>query len=325
MIEDRYYGFVYITKNLINGKLYVGQKSFTPDWKKYLGSGTALKLAIKKYGKQNFKKTILCYAENEEELNQLEYFYIKLFSAETSENFYNILGGYSNCPEAHRKLQGIQRVCLNTKEIFNSATEAALKYNLDPSSIRECCNKDKCLYCGEINNKRLVWCNYSDFLKMSDSEIKNKLELAYTETRSKKVYCITLNKEFKSISDAASHFNLDESSLCATLRGKCKYSGVFRNQKLLWCYSEKWNSFTLKQQKIYINNRKTTRNFNGSNNPRAKKVKCLNYDLIFNTCKEAAKFAGLKTAYGISACAKGREKTAGKHPLTNEALTWSYI
>ena len=51
MIEDRYYGFVYITKNLINGKLYVGQKSFTPDWKKYLGSGTALKLAIKKFQK----------------------------------------------------------------------------------------------------------------------------------------------------------------------------------------------------------------------------------------------------------------------------------
>jgi len=38
----------------------------------YMGSGKAIKLAIKKYGKQNFKKTILCYFENKEEMFEVE-------------------------------------------------------------------------------------------------------------------------------------------------------------------------------------------------------------------------------------------------------------
>ena len=56
------YGFVYITTNLINGKRYIGRCKFDTTrpnaWKTYLGSGVALKLAVKKYGRQNFKKVI---------------------------------------------------------------------------------------------------------------------------------------------------------------------------------------------------------------------------------------------------------------------------
>jgi group I intron endonuclease len=48
---------IYKTTNLLNGKWYVGRDSKNnPD---YLGSGTALKRAIVKYGRENFKKEIL--------------------------------------------------------------------------------------------------------------------------------------------------------------------------------------------------------------------------------------------------------------------------
>jgi hypothetical protein len=48
---------IYITTNLINGKQYIGLHS--KNNKSYLGAGTLLLKAIKKYGKENFSKEIL--------------------------------------------------------------------------------------------------------------------------------------------------------------------------------------------------------------------------------------------------------------------------
>lgn len=50
---------VYITTNLKNGKQYVGDHSTNNINDGYLGSGTALKSALKKYGRKNFKREIL--------------------------------------------------------------------------------------------------------------------------------------------------------------------------------------------------------------------------------------------------------------------------
>lgn len=90
------YGFIYITTNLINGKQYIGQhKGDGID--NYLGSGDRLLMAIKKYGRENFKREILEFADSIEELNELERYYIALAKAVENERFYNIAnGGYVN-------------------------------------------------------------------------------------------------------------------------------------------------------------------------------------------------------------------------------------
>lgn len=44
----------------------------------YLGSGLVLQNAIKKYGRENFKREILEFCENEEQCYELEYEYIKM-------------------------------------------------------------------------------------------------------------------------------------------------------------------------------------------------------------------------------------------------------
>lgn len=90
------YGFVYETTNNINGKRYIGQRRMSHDWEDdaYLGSGTILTKALKKYGKQNFSKTILDYAYSQKELDEKEKHYILINNATDSQHYYNIhVGG----------------------------------------------------------------------------------------------------------------------------------------------------------------------------------------------------------------------------------------
>lgn len=84
---------IYLTECLKNGKKYIGQHIYEND--NYLGSGKLLKEDIKKYGRKNFKKTILCYCTSIEEMNQKEIYYINLYNAVHDDNYYNIAEGGS--------------------------------------------------------------------------------------------------------------------------------------------------------------------------------------------------------------------------------------
>lgn len=84
--------YIYMTTNLINGKKYIGKhKGELND--PYLGSGTLLLRAIKKYGKENFKKDILYISKDEKENNIKEKEFIKVYNAVNDNNFYNIHEG----------------------------------------------------------------------------------------------------------------------------------------------------------------------------------------------------------------------------------------
>lgn len=67
--------YIYKVTNLINSKYYLGKRCFKGESisdDKYLGSGTLLKLALKKYGKENFKKEIITICLSNEELSRVE-------------------------------------------------------------------------------------------------------------------------------------------------------------------------------------------------------------------------------------------------------------
>lgn len=55
--------FVYETTNLSSGKIYVGAHATNIEDDGYLGSGKLLTQAIKKYGRENFKRKVLSYHE----------------------------------------------------------------------------------------------------------------------------------------------------------------------------------------------------------------------------------------------------------------------
>ncbi len=83
------FGYIYETTNLINYKTYIGKKTgeFDPN---YYGSGVLLKQALKKYGREHFKITILSVHDTLCELNDAEIRYIKARMPP-----YNIAGGGS--------------------------------------------------------------------------------------------------------------------------------------------------------------------------------------------------------------------------------------
>ena len=90
-------GFVYLTTNLVNGKVYVGQYTFKKDKRlnaTYIGSGTVFEQALEKYGRKNFKRKILklCYTINQ--LNGWETYYTLKYNPKLDPNIgYNQIIG----------------------------------------------------------------------------------------------------------------------------------------------------------------------------------------------------------------------------------------
>jgi len=59
--------------------------------------------------------------------------------------------------------------------------------------------------------------------------------------------------------------------------------------------------------------------------PICKKIKNLETEKVFETCVLAAKWCGLSDSSVIIKQAKGKRKSAGKHPETGEKLHWEYV
>lgn len=86
---------IYKTTNLINGKIYIGQDSKNNP--KYLGSGIVLNHAIKKYGKDNFKKEILEDCIDKNDMNTKEKYWILELNSRDRNIGYNITKGGDGC------------------------------------------------------------------------------------------------------------------------------------------------------------------------------------------------------------------------------------
>lgn len=96
--------YVYIITNLINGKKYIGMSINKKPWhlKTYYGSGKLIKQAIKKYGKENFKKEIIKEFDNESDTRLFEKKLIEDLRAIDDPMYYNLCaGGYGGGVKGH--------------------------------------------------------------------------------------------------------------------------------------------------------------------------------------------------------------------------------
>lgn len=90
---------------------------------------------------------------------------------------------------------------------------------------------------------------------------------------------------------------------------------------LEWCTKEYNNNYGTHNEKL---SKSLKGKYAGDKNPSARKVICITTGEIFNTMKDAEE--KYKVSYhSISKCCRGKQKSAGKHPVTGEKLIWEYV
>ena len=183
-------GTIYLTTNLVNHKIYIGQTSI--DRLSYIGSGTAIKKAIKKYGKHNFTRVILrTQIDSLEKLNFWEEYYIQLFNSKNPNIGYNITlggdnGGWKHTQESLDKIKIRSNQEDNKTRIRQIQKLAAKSLVGKPRTKKDKLNMVSTRF-GSIKEIQILTksgeilhvCNFSseaaEFTNISKSSIKNNL------------------------------------------------------------------------------------------------------------------------------------------------------
>ena len=227
------YGFIYVTTNLINGKMYVGQRTIQRiwnknSWKTYLGSGTHLHNAIKKYGRENFSRKIIDIAFDADELNKLEYFYTVKFNSVDNEQWYNLCygGGVDGLNKDNKKIQKkVVQYDLNGNFIkeYKSLNEASRDNNLCRNSIKNCCIGTQFK-----TDDRTTW-RYK-----GDSFDKFGLEEFIQPTKSVVQYDLNLNyiSTYSGVREAERQTSIDRSTIIRCCKKKQQTAGGYK-----WFYT----------------------------------------------------------------------------------------
>lgn len=130
------YHIIYQTENLINGKIYIGSHKTNDINDGYLGSGDRLKYAIRKYGKANFKRTVLFFLGTSEAMYAKERELVNEEFVKRDDTYNIIVGGtggrtflngtYRHSKETLQKMRdakiGMKSRWKNTYNVFNPTT-----------------------------------------------------------------------------------------------------------------------------------------------------------------------------------------------------------
>jgi group I intron endonuclease len=200
---------IYKTTNLINGKYYVGKdEKNNPE---YLGSGKILKQSISKHGIEKFKKEILEYCTNKDELKEREIYWINTLSATTLG--YNITEGGSGGRTKFNDIYQYNKTGEFVKK-WGSASEIEKVLGFDSSAILKVC-KGKLL-----STKGFIW----------SYEYKDKVD-SYNNSKTVKTLQYNKNgyfiKEWNSIIEIQKYYNISDRHIQITLDNSNKTAKGF--------------------------------------------------------------------------------------------------
>lgn len=276
---------IYIIKNRINGKMYIGQShSILCRWmahRSVLRSGRCpnrhLQSAWNKYGENAFEFSILELC-NVEDLDNREEYWIKHFDA--VNHGYNIRDGGNTSRGWKMNDEGRRHI------------SEALKGKKKP-----------------------------EWMGKYISERQKRYYESHIPSTSKPVVCLNTGEVFVNATAAHSKYqSADISALHEQCKGKTKSCGKNEMGKhLVWAYLDDYKQMTQEE----IQTRLTFVGSVASSTNNQKSARCLETGMVFDSCKDAAAYAGVSRAT-MNDCLHGRTKHAGKHPETEERLSWAW-
>jgi len=121
-------------------------------------------------------------------------------------------------------------ICINTREIFETAKEASEKHEIGRNNVGACCRGVR-KSCVNKNGVRLQFAFYEE----GKTYKLEKLDELHTTV--KKVYCETTNETFESMYKASKKYGVDVSGISSCCKGDCKSAGKLPDgTKLKWSF-----------------------------------------------------------------------------------------
>ncbi len=233
------YHYTYKITNLINNKIYYGVRMCycLPEKDSYWGSGTIIKRAIKKYGKENFKKEIEKTFTTREEAELYE---AKIVNEEfiEREDTYNLrIGGMngfgSKLSEEHKqKISESLKGELNpmyskthtkqAREKISKTHKGRILTKKHKDNISKVTKGEHNGMYGKKHSKETI-----EKMSISHKNMTEKTRQKIRESKCKHNYIITTPTGDSIITDNLKKFcrenNLDDGHMYKVLSGKCKH------------------------------------------------------------------------------------------------------
>lgn len=230
---------IYIHKNRINGKVYIGQTSETLERRSKGGSGYKTSPhfyhAIQQYGWENFEHFILEENLTSSQADVREKFWIKTFDATNPEKGYNLTEGgkYTSTTEVSKNRKRV--ICKETGQVFDSLTEAALWSGMKKTSTSNITSQilGKKTSAGKhpITGEALHW-------YFEGQEDLSVLKEKQPPVGSKRVKNLDTGEVFESVNAAARAYKISN----VTISKSCKTNGVIPtgtvHKKWHWIFCE---------------------------------------------------------------------------------------
>jgi hypothetical protein len=148
------YYIIYKTTNIVDGFEYIGQHSTVNLDDGYLGSGKRLKNAIKRYGRESFKKEILYIFDTFDKMNQKEIELVNESYIKRPDAYNIVTGGNSGIGKGNKGRpawnKGITGVIKYSEESKQKMSESARKPKTEETKakMRKPKAKSTCPHCG---------------------------------------------------------------------------------------------------------------------------------------------------------------------------------
>lgn len=212
---------VYCHTNKVNNKKYIGITRNIPERRWNNGRGYINNIyfsrAIEKYGWHNFSHEILYTDLTKEQAEEIEIKLIKEYDTANHKHGYNIeLGG-----------NGKGRVTIETRQKISKALkghktseETRLKISLSNTGKKHP-NKPK------PSKEHMEKLRLANIGKPTWNKGRPWTDEEKAKCNGKPVYCVELDKIYRTAHEAARELNLDFSSICKCAKGKQKSTGGF--------------------------------------------------------------------------------------------------